>query len=204
MPIKEFEPPKDWRTVYKNIKVMRKDETAPVDHFGADKCVDKRARKKDQRFQILVSLIISSQTKDQITFEAMERLRGHGLDVETISNISKRELQDLLYPVGFWRTKAKYLKKMSKILIDKHDGDIPDNVDDLLELPGVGTKVANLTMSIAWHQVTGISVDSNVHRVVTRLGWVPASCKTPNKSQNVLEDWVPENEVSHLLFLTIA
>ena len=200
MPIDQLKLPQNWRKVYNNIKTMRKDETAPVDQFGADKCVDKRASKKDQRFQVLVSLIISSQTKDQITFEAMTRLLDHGLDAETISKISKKELKNLIYPVGFWKTKTKYLKNVSKILLDKYEGDIPDTIDELLELPGVGPKVANLAMTIAWDEVTGISVDSNVHRVVSRLGWVPASCKTPNKSQKVLEEWVPKKEVSHFLF----
>ena len=94
--------------------------------------------------------MLSRQTKDEVNFAAMLRLREHGLTVESLLNTDQDTLGKLIYPVGFWRNKAKYLKQVCEILRDKYDDDIPDNVEDLCKLPGVGPKMAHLTMNIAW------------------------------------------------------
>ena len=185
-------PPEGWRMMYDNILKMREDRTAPVDSMGCERSHDPAAPPAVQRFQCLVSLMLSSQTRDEVNYAAMMRLRRHGLTVENVLNTDQKELEKLIHPVGFWRNKAKYIKQTCKILHEKYDNDIPDNVEELCELPGVGPKMAYLTMNIAWEKPTGIGVDTHVHRIVGRLGWTtPDTCKTAEQTRKSLEAWLP-------------
>lgn len=127
--------------------------TAPVDTMGCASLSDKDADEKVQRFQILVSLMLSSQTKDEITAKAIKKLKeNNALSVSQMDELSEEEIQNLIYPVGFYKRKATYLKKVCKILKEKYDSDIPNDVKGLQSLPGVGPKMAYLCMSTAWKQ----------------------------------------------------
>lgn len=183
--------PKNWRKLLANIREMRKEKTAPVDTMGCDKCHDEQSDKKTIRFHQLVALMLSSQTKDAITFECMERLKLHGLTPEKMVKTSTNDLEQLLYPVGFYRTKAKNIQKTSQILIDKFDSDIPNDIKGLLSLPGVGPKMANICMRVAWNIVSGIGVDTHVHRIANRLKWMPKETKDPEQTRVALEKWLP-------------
>ncbi|KAI1886626.1 hypothetical protein AGOR_G00197740 [Albula goreensis] len=183
---------------------MRKARDAPVDHMGAEKCFDTQASPKVGRYQILISLMLSSQTKDQITAAAMEKLRKHGLTVEGILNTDDDELGKLIYPVGFWKTKVKYIKQTTAILQRDFGGDIPDTVAGLVSLPGVGPKMAHLAMTIAWKQVSGIGVDTHVHRISNRLGWMRAETKTPEDTRRALEKWLPRELWSEINWLLVG
>ena len=99
-------PPPYWQTVYDNILEMRKDRTAPVDSMGCERAHDLKAEPKVQRFQCLVSLMLSSMTKDEVNFAAMTRLREHGLTVDSILEMSEETLGQLIYPVGFWKVRS--------------------------------------------------------------------------------------------------
>ncbi|KAM9314961.1 endonuclease III-like protein 1 isoform 2-T2 [Pholidichthys leucotaenia] len=156
-PIKteHWEPP-DWKNQLGFIREMRSGRDAPVDNMGAEKCYDTEAPAHVKRFQVLVSLMLSSQTKDEVTSAAMQRLRAHGCTVENILTTDDETLGKLIYPVGFWRTKVKYLKLTSAMLQKEFGGDIPNTVEGLVRLPGVGPKMAHLAMDIAWDQVSGI------------------------------------------------
>jgi len=102
------------------------------------------------------------------------------------------------YPL---QNKAKYLKQTVEILMDKYDSDIPDNVKELVALPGVGPKMAHICMAVAWNKITGIGVDVHVHRLSNRLGWVPKPTKEPEQTRIALEKWLPFSlwsEVNHL------
>ena len=112
----QSQPPRNWEVVYDNILEMRKDLSAPVDTMGCEKAHDRNAEPKVQRFQCLVSLMLSSQTKDEINFQAMTRLKENGLTVENLLKMDDETLGKLIYPVGFWKTKVKYLKKTALIL----------------------------------------------------------------------------------------
>lgn len=133
---------------------------------------------------MLISLMLSSQTKDHVTAGAMQRLREHDLSVDTVLNMDEETLGKLIYPVGFWRvngtyvfknmciyiqqistiknlqlssqTKVKYIKQATALIQQEFGGDIPDTVEGLIRLPGVGPKMAHLAMDIAWNQVSGI------------------------------------------------
>ncbi|XP_044046253.1 endonuclease III-like protein 1 isoform X2 [Siniperca chuatsi] len=150
-----WEPP-DWKKQLGYIREMRSGRDAPVDNMGAEKCYDTEAPAHVRRFQVLVSLMLSSQTKDQVTAAAMQKLRAHGCTVENILATDDETLGNLIYPVGFWRNKVKYVKLTSAMLQKEFGGDIPDSVEGLVRLPGVGPKMAHLAMDIAWDQVSGI------------------------------------------------
>lgn len=195
--------PANWIKVLANIKKMRGEEDAPVDTMGCHKCHDEdEVSPQTQRFQMLVALMLSSQTKDQVTHAAMLRLRKVGLSTKSVIEMPDDTLGELIKPVGFWRKKVGYLKNTAKILESEYNGDIPDSADKLCQLPGVGPKMAHLTMMTAWNQITGIAVDTHVHRICNRLGWVRKPTTQPTKTMQELESWLPSEHwrtINHLL-----
>ncbi|KAM7359318.1 endonuclease III-like protein 1 isoform 1-T1 [Cochliomyia hominivorax] len=194
--------PLNWQLMLENIRQMRANDKAPVDSMGCHKCADENADEKTQRFHKLVALMLSSQTKDETTYHAMLRLREHTLTPEVICNMKVNVLENILHPVSFYKNKAKYLQQTAKILIEKYNSDIPNNIKELVALPGVGPKMAHICMSTAWDQVTGIGVDVHVHRISNRIGWLPKSTKEPEQTRLALEAWLPSHlwsEVNYLL-----
>ncbi|KAM8779910.1 endonuclease III-like protein 1 isoform 1-T1 [Rhynchonycteris naso] len=194
--------PQDWRQQLANIRTMRSGKDAPVDHLGVEHCYDTSAPPKVRRYQVLLSLMLSSQTKDQVTAGAMQRLQAQGLTVENILQTDDRTLGTLIYPVGFWRTKVKYIKQTSAILQQNYGGDIPASVAELVALPGVGPKMAHLAMAVAWGTVSGIAVDTHVHRIANRLRWTKKVTKHPEDTRAALEEWLPRDlwsEINGLL-----
>ncbi|KAF3844056.1 hypothetical protein F7725_016104 [Dissostichus mawsoni] len=181
-----WEPP-DWKKQLGYIREMRSSRDAPVDNMGAEKCYDSDAPAHVRRFQVLISLMLSSQTKDQVTAAAMKRLRAHGCTAENILNTDDEALGKLIYPVGFWRTKVKYLKLTSAILQKEFGGDIPDSVEGLVRLTGVGPKMAHLAMDIAWDQVSGIETDQD-----------------PEQTRKALEEWLPRELWSEINWLLVG
>lgn len=190
----------NWEKIFNNLKEMRKNYDAPVDSMGCHTCTDQNANPKDIRYQTLLALMLSSQTKDQTTHAAMLRLREYGCNVESILNISNEKLGELIFPVSFWKRKVQYIKKSTSILNSQYGNDIPTTVQELCKLPGVGPKMAHLCMQIAWGAVTGIGVDTHVHRISNRLGWVKT--KTPEQTRIALQSLFPSKlwiELNQLL-----
>ncbi|XP_056090295.1 endonuclease III-like protein 1 isoform X2 [Rhinichthys klamathensis goyatoka] len=196
--------PCDWRTQLSFIREMRSKRDAPVDQMGAEKCYDTEAPPEVRRYQVLISLMLSSQTKDLVTAGAMQRLREHDLSVDAILNMDEETLGKLIYPVGFWRTKVKYIKQATALIQQEFGGDIPDTVEGLMRLPGVGPKMAHLAMDIAWNQVSGIGVDTHVHRISNRLGWTRKETKTPEETRRALEEWLPRDLWSEINWLLVG
>lgn len=195
--------PKNWRQTLENIRQMRQMVPAPVDTMGCDQFKDdENVPAEIRRFHTLVSLMLSSQTKDQANFECMQRLRKHGFTPERVVATDLVVLEKLIYPVSFYKNKAKFIRQASQILITDYGGDIPETIEGLLKLPGVGKKMAHLCMRSAWNVVTGIGVDTHVHRICNWLQWVPKETKTPEETRVALEKWLPFeqwDEVNHLL-----
>ncbi|XP_015610320.1 endonuclease III-like protein 1 [Cephus cinctus] len=194
--------PDDWMLTLQNIKDMRKSQTAPVDELGCHKCADPNASASVNRYQCLIALMLSSQTKDQVTHAAMERLKAYGCTPSEIAATPNNVLGKLIYPVGFWKRKVEYIKKTSEILIKRYQGDIPKTINELCQLPGVGPKMGHICMQIAWGKVSGIGVDTHVHRICNRLQWVKKPTKTPEETRMSLEEWLPHHlwsEINHLL-----
>ncbi|KAH8263603.1 hypothetical protein KR044_011345, partial [Drosophila immigrans] len=190
-----------WWQQLENVRLMRSERAAPVDTQGCHQCADKNADEKTQRFHKLVALMLSSQTKDETTYEAMNRLKARSLTPISIQQINVADLEKLLHPVSFYKNKAKYVKQTAQILIDKYNEDIPDNIKELLKLPGVGPKMAHICMATAWNQITGIGVDTHVHRIANRLAWLKKPTKEPEQTRQQLEKWLPRElwaEVNHL------
>lgn len=193
---------------------MRAKHPAPVDSMGCDSfynvaAVQKRhpevANEADAarmaRFRVLVSLMLSSQTKDTENAKAMQRLIDWGLTVDRVCNVPDQELNAMIANVGFHNKKVGYLKRTAAILAERFASDIPKTLDELTSLPGVGMKMAHLALQSAWNITIGISVDTHVHRISERLGWTKKA-KTPGQTAEQLEAWLPHrywHEINHTL-----
>lgn len=178
--------PKNWEIVYDTVETYRKTNKAAVDTMGCERLADSKAPAHVQRFQTLISLMLSSQTKDTVTSVAVIRLQKElkgGLCLESILSLDEAVLDNMIRSVGFHTKKASYIKKTAEILRDQYNGDIPDTIDGLTSLPGVGPKMGYLTLQVAWNKNLGIGVDVHVHRITNRLGWVKT--KTPEETRLV-------------------
>ena len=183
----EKPPQKNWKQVYEIFVELRKDRSAPVDFDGSEALPIKG---KDFQFQTLICLMLSSQTKDQMVGSVIRRLQKHGLSIENIAHTSDAKLGKLIYGVGFHNKKVVYIRKTVNILIEKHGGEVPDNLKDLISLPGVGPKMAIIVLNVAFNKQVGISVDTHLHRICAQLGWTK-SPKTPEHTRRQLESWMP-------------
>lgn len=140
-------------------------------------------------YKILVSTLLSSRTKDETTFKAAERLFKKAPNFKKLSVLKQKEIETLIYPVGFYKTKAKHLKELSKIILKKYQGKVPVTRTDLVSLPGVGRKTANLVLNRAFKK-PAIAVDTHVHKISNLLGWV--NTKTPEETEKELIKIVPK------------
>ena len=184
-------PPKDWEPIYALVEELRQDRTAPVDSDGSEALPETIHGEKTFRFQTLIALMLSSQTKDGTVGETVRALQEHGLTVENISQTSPEMLDSLIRKVGFHNNKTKYIKQTVEILKEKYDGDIPPNAVEMMKLPGVGPKMAYIAENVAWNMCTGIGVDTHMHRMFNELNWV--SSKNPEETRKQLESWLPED-----------
>jgi endonuclease-3 len=150
-------------------------------------------------YRILISTVISLRTKDEVTLKAAEKLFERAPDPEKLASLTEKEIQSLIYPAGFYKNKAKHLKKIAQILITQHNSRIPDDQEALLALPGVGRKTANLVLNLGFG-IRAICVDTHVHRVSNRMGWV--NTKTPEQTEFALMEILPGKywiEINELL-----
>jgi endonuclease III len=143
----------------------------------------------DDPFKVLIATILSARTKDETTVNACKKLFNAVKTINDLDNLSVKEIEELIFPVGFYHNKAKYLKQLPKALMEKFDGKVPNTIDELLTLPGVGRKTANLVVTIAFNK-PGICVDVHVHRISNRLGYIKT--RTPLESEMALRKKLPE------------
>ncbi|OTA23524.1 hypothetical protein BTJ68_13381 [Hortaea werneckii EXF-2000] len=137
------EPPPNWERMYDITTAMRKRVIAPVDTMGCESLAEEHRSPQDQRLQTLVSLMLSSQTKDTVTAAAMRNLQQNlpgGFSLQSLLDVNPDELNELIGKVGFHNTKTKYIKNVATILREKFHSDIPDTIEGLVSLPGVGPK----------------------------------------------------------------
>jgi endonuclease III len=146
-------------------------------------------RADDRPFETLVSTILSLRTKDEVTGAASRRLLAVAHTPQALAATSIVEIEKLIYPVGFYHTKAKHLVEMCSILLQKHGGEVPRTMEELLELPGVGRKTANLVLTVGFGDY-GICVDTHVHRISNLWGYVAA--KTPDETEFALRKKLPK------------
>jgi endonuclease-3 len=212
----EIHPPNDWAEVYALVKEMRTKGAAcnaAVDTMGCESLAEKNVSPRDKRYQTLTALMLSSQTKDTTNALAMKRLQTElpahspgapaGLNLENVLAVSPELLNELIWAVGFHNNKTRYIKAAAIILRDNYNSDIPDTIEGLMSLPGVGPKMAYLCMSGAWGRTEGIGVDVHVHRITNLWGWHGGSgTKGPEETRIALQRWLPRelwHEINWLL-----
>ena len=147
------------------------------------------AKEKRDPFRVLISTILSLRTKDKTTLEASRRLFDRADTPEKMLKLNRDEIEKLIYPVGFYHRKAEQILKISEILVEKYKGKVPDELDALLKLPGVGRKTANLVLNEGFGKL-GICVDTHVHRISNRLGLTKT--KTPEQTEFALRRILPK------------
>jgi endonuclease-3 len=150
--------------------------------------VDEAADRSRDPFLVLVSCLLSLRTKDETTEAASRRLFRRARTPRRVLRLPEEEIARLVYPVGFYRTKARTLRAVSQALLDRHGGKVPDDLQVLLELPGVGRKTANLVLT-AGHGRPGICVDTHVHRITNRWGYVRT--RDPHGTEAALRGKLP-------------
>jgi len=134
---------------------------------------------------------MSARTKDPVTVEAAHRLFAEYKTPKAMSSADPERIAELIYPVGFYKTKAKQLVQVAQLIVERFGGKVPRTREELMELPGVGRKTANLVLSVAFG-VPAICVDTHVHRISNRLGWVKTD--TPGDTEDALMKLLPQSE----------
>ena len=173
---------------FEKIKEMRKGKTAVVDTQGLSSCIETcdKSDKKLLKFQGLVSLMLSPQTKDNITYETTKKLLDYGLTIDNILKISEKELVDIIFRVSFHNVKAKNIKKLAEKLREEYDDDAPETLEEIIKFPGIGRKIGLLYLKECCQQNEGVAVDTHIHKIANRLKWVN-NTKDPNKTSLELE-----------------
>ncbi len=175
MTLTEFS--KAWLLLTKQVKTLR---LPWIENFAA--------HDRDP-FKILISCILSLRTQDRTTGPASERLFKLAATPAELSRLPIRTIEKTIYPVGFYRIKAKTIRDISRELIEKHDSNVPDTMEGLLSLKGVGRKTANLVLTRGFDKY-GICVDTHVHRITNRWGLVRT--KTPDETELALRELLPK------------
>ncbi len=165
------------------VKILKKE----LD-LGEMPIVSHLAESERDPFVILMSTLLSLRTKDEVTAEATDRLFALASTPEEMLKVSETKIAKAIYPVGFYRVKAKTVHHICRELIDRFASKVPDNLYDLLSIKGIGRKTANLVITLAYGK-DGICVDTHVHRISNRLGYVVT--KTPDETEMALRAKLP-------------
>ena len=168
--------------IHEVIRILR-EEVASL----REPAVTQVSRQRDP-FKVLISCIISLRTKDEVTRESSLRLFEAADNPDKMSGLTEKIIEKLIYPAGFYRVKAKNIREISRRIANEYHDRVPDEIDELLKLPGVGRKTANLVVSMGFGK-PGICVDTHVHRISNRLGYVRT--KTPKETEFALRGKLP-------------
>jgi len=139
---------------------------------------------QDDPFQILIATMLSAQTRDEVTAAASRRLFRVARTPKNLARLPAPEIERLIYPVSFYRNKAVHVREACRQILERFGGVVPRTMEDLLTLPGVGRKTANLVLILAHRSSRNICVDTHVHRISNRLGWVVT--RTPEETEDAL------------------
>jgi endonuclease III len=139
---------------------------------------------EEDPFQVLIATMLSARTQDATTLAASTRLFSVARTPTTMARLTARRIEQLIYPVSFYRHKARHVKATCQILVGRFGGAVPTTMEQLLTLPGVGRKTANLVLILAFKSQHNICVDTHVHRISNRLGWVNA--RSPDETERAL------------------
>jgi endonuclease III len=139
---------------------------------------------QDQPFQVLIATLLSARTQDATTHAASTRLFAVAPTPQAMATLTVRRIESLIKPVSFFHTKARHVRETCRILVDRFGGVVPGTMEELLTLPGVGRKTANLVLILSFQSQRNICVDTHVHRISNRLGWVRT--RTPDETEQAL------------------
>jgi endonuclease-3 len=139
---------------------------------------------QEDPFEVLISTMLSAQTRDPVTAAASARLFRVARTPRTMAKLTEKQVEKLIYPVSFYRHKAAHVKQTCRLLVDRFNGRVPSTMEELLMLPGVGRKTANLVLILSFKSLKNICVDTHVHRISNRLGWV--TTRTPAETEQAL------------------
>lgn len=181
----------DWDTFFSHLRESLYAEELPS--------VSKIAKEKRDPFRVLISTMISARTKDEVTLEVSGRLFQQADNPAALAGLSENEIAGLIYPAGFYATKAKHIRETARRLGREFGGTVPNTLEDLISLPGVGRKTANLVLNLGFG-IAAICVDTHVHRITNRMGLVTA--KTPKETERELQKILPKKywvEINGLL-----
>jgi endonuclease-3 len=165
---------------------------------GRDHLAVARAAERRDPYAVLVSTVISLRTRDEVTDLVTPRLLAEAPTPEALAGLPAERIAELVYPAGFYRTKGRTLRALGGALVERHGGRVPDTLEALLELDGVGRKTANLVLTLGYGK-PGICVDTHVHRISNRLGFVRT--RAPDETEQALRArlparwWIPINDV---------
>ncbi len=163
--------------------------------------VTRLAEEHRDPFEILISTLLSLRTKDEVTAAATERLFSLASTPEEMLRLSETTIQKAIYPVGFYRNKAETIRHVCRDLIERFQSKVPDSIEELLTLKGVGRKTANLVVSLGFGKA-GLCVDTHVHRISNRLGYVRT--KNPEETEFALRSKLPQEHWSRFNTLLVA
>ena len=175
-------PPAHWDKIIHALNVWRSNQDAPSVTTIAE-------RYRHDSWAVLLSTILSLRTKDEVTLVTSAALLARAPTPAALLTLDEAEIAKLIYPAGFYKTKAQNLCKIAKILVEQYHGQAPADMDKLLALPGVGRKTANLVLIEAF-DLPGICVDVHVHRISNRSGWL--CTKTPEETEMTLREILPK------------
>jgi len=174
------------RDIHKVIPIL-KTQARSLDVPWLENMVRQDRTNRDP-FRVLISCILSLRTQDKTTGEASERLFRLAPDVQSMSRLTAGKIEKVIYPVGFYKVKADRIRELCCVIITDYDSRVPDELDELLKLKGVGRKTANLVLTLGYGK-PGICVDTHVHRITNRWGYVKT--KTPDKTEVALRAKLP-------------
>jgi len=186
----------DAKRFVENIKILREEYkkwNAPIVTLIS-------VQTKDP-YKVLISTLLSLRTKDDVTAKASYRLFEKADTPDKMIGLKAEEIEKLIFPVGFYKTKALTIIETSKLLLEKYNGKVPDTLDELLSFKGVGRKTANLVLSLGYGKDT-ICVDTHVHRISNR--WGAVKTKTPEETEFALMDKIPKKYWSEINDLMVA
>lgn len=146
---------------------------------------------REDPFRVLIATMLSAQTRDPVTHAASMRLFRVARSPRTMAKMPVKTIEKLIYPVSFYRVKAVHVRDTCRQLVERFGGRVPDTMEELLTLPGVGRKTANLVLILSHASRDNICVDTHVHRLANRLGWVQT--KTPNQTEQALYRVLPRS-----------
>jgi endonuclease III len=152
-----------------------------LDEPAVEKIADEQ---KEDPFQVLIATMLSAQTRDPVTADASRRLFRVARTPRAMAKLTPRQIERLIYPVSFYRNKAEHVIETCEQILKRFGGRVPKTMEELLTLPGVGRKTANLVLILAHRSPDNICVDTHVHRISNRLGWV--STRTPEETEQAL------------------